>query len=303
MQEAAPAWPQKTREIQNCICDSTRWNGFKFRDDDIVIATYAKTGTTWTQQIVSELIFRGAEFAVFSTSPWVDFRVHPLDQELEMLEAQKHRRFLKTHLPLDALVFAPQAKYIYVGRDGRDAAWSLYNHHAGFSDRAYEVINNIPGSMGPPLQRPAGDIVQYFREWLDGGGLPLGSTFWQHNQSWWDARHLPNVLLVHFNNLKADLPEEMRRIASFLEIEIGDELWPTLVEHCSFEYMRKTVSTNAPLLDVIFQHGGNTFFHKGTNGRWRNVLSSADIQRYEEMARTNLTPECAHWVATGELTG
>src|SRR6516225_9231037 len=77
MQDAILGWPRKSREVQNCICDSTRWNGFKFRDDDIVIASYAKTGTTWTQQIVGELIFRGAAFAVLSSSPWVDFRLHP----------------------------------------------------------------------------------------------------------------------------------------------------------------------------------------------------------------------------------
>jgi aryl sulfotransferase len=115
MQEATMVRPRKTRETQNCICDSTRWNGFKFRDDDVVIATYAKTGTTWTQQIVGNLIFHGADFDAFATSPWVDFRLHPLDQVMEMLEAQKHRRFLKTHLPLDALVFAPEAKYLCVG--------------------------------------------------------------------------------------------------------------------------------------------------------------------------------------------
>jgi aryl sulfotransferase len=70
----------------------------------------------------------------------------------------------------------------------------------------------------------------------------------------------------------------------------------------TFDYMRKTASTNSPLLDVVFQGGASTFFHKGTNGRWRDVLSSAEVRRYEEMARANLTPECAQWVATGEMT-
>lgn len=51
-------WPEKRREIQTRVCDSTRWNGFPFRDDDVIVATYAKTGTTWTQQIVGQLIFR-----------------------------------------------------------------------------------------------------------------------------------------------------------------------------------------------------------------------------------------------------
>jgi aryl sulfotransferase len=51
----------------------------------------------------------------------------------------------------------------------------------------------------------------------------------------------------------------------------------------------------------MFQGGANTFFHKGTNGRWRSVLSADDVLGYEEAARTNLTPACAHWIATGEI--
>jgi aryl sulfotransferase len=192
MPDAKRTWPQKTREIQNCICDSTRWNGFKFRDDDIVVATYAKTGTTWTQQIIGQLIFRGAEGPLFDNSPWVDFRPFPLDQITERLEAQTHRRFVKTHLPLDALVFAPQAKYIYISRDGRDTLWSLYNHHAGFTDQAYELINNVPRACRPSLAHvlPAdrttpgeplphgavdGEHVARQRGWRE-GGLPFAEA-------------------------------------------------------------------------------------------------------------------------------
>jgi aryl sulfotransferase len=295
------AWPHKTREIQNCICDSTRWNGFSFRDDDIVVATYAKSGTTWMQQIVAQLVFRGAQCTLPELSPWVESCAVPLDQVIERLETQRHRRFLKTHLPLDALVFSSKAKYIYVGRDGRDALWSLYNHHASLSDEAYASTNNAPGRIGPPMEPPATCIVQYFREWLGGGGLPLGASFWAHTQGWWNARRLPNVLLVHFNNLKADLPGQMRLIASFLGIEIDEALWQSMVEHCTFEYMRSTASVHSPVLDSMFQGGANTFFHKGTNGRWRSVLSADDVLGYEEAARTNLTPACAHWIATGEI--
>jgi len=70
------AWPQKTRELHNHYFDSTIWNDFKFRDDDIVIATYAKAGTTWLQQIISQLIFDGEEgLEVAAMSPWLDLRV------------------------------------------------------------------------------------------------------------------------------------------------------------------------------------------------------------------------------------
>jgi aryl sulfotransferase len=294
-------WPAKTHELHNALLDSTRWNGFKFRDDDIVIATWGKSGTTWMQQIVSQLIFRGSEgLAVEGMSPWLDLGVFPLQEILDRLEAQTHRRFIKTHLPLDALVFSPKAKYIYVGRDGRDVVWSWYNHSASFKDEIREMINNAPGRVGPPTEPPNPEIVQYFREWLDGDGFPL-SDLWGNYQSWWDARHLPNVLLVHFNNLKADLPSEMRRIADFLNIEIGEALWQTLVEHCTFDYMKRNVSTLAPMLDMVFKGGGGDFIYKGTNGRWRDLLTKEDIEKYERLVDQKLTPDCARWMATGEM--
>lgn len=39
------AMPQKTREMHNHHIDSTVWNDIEFHDDDIVIATYSKSGT------------------------------------------------------------------------------------------------------------------------------------------------------------------------------------------------------------------------------------------------------------------
>src|SRR6478609_1274727 len=130
MPRIEPKRPQKTREFHNHHFDSTVWNDFAFRDDDIVIATYAKSGTTWMQQIVSQLIFNGApDVEVHALSPWLDMRILDKDKLLANLEGQRNRRFIKTHLPIDALVYSPRAKYIFVGRDGRDALWSFFDHN------------------------------------------------------------------------------------------------------------------------------------------------------------------------------
>ena len=135
MADTSIAWPQKTREMHNHHFDSTIWNDLRFRDDDIVIATHVKSGTTWLQQIVSQLLFDGEEgLEVATMSPWLDLRVPPKEVKLPEVEAQTHRRFLKTHLPVDALVYSPKAKYIYISRDGRDIVWSMYNHHANAND-------------------------------------------------------------------------------------------------------------------------------------------------------------------------
>ncbi len=145
--------PQKTRELHNHHFDSTIWNDFEFRDDDIIIGTYAKAGTTWVQQIIAQLLFDGAEgLETAEMSPWMDLRVPPKDVKLPLVAAQTHRRFLKTHLPVDALVFSEQAKYVYIGRDGRDVAWSMYNHHANANAAWYDALNNTPGRVGPPIE-------------------------------------------------------------------------------------------------------------------------------------------------------
>jgi aryl sulfotransferase len=119
-------------------------------------------------------------------------------------------------------------------------------------------------------------------------------------QGWFDARHLPNLKLVHFADLKADLRGEIEKIAAFLEIEVAPELWPAILEHCSIDYMRMVASRNERA-KTVFKNGGATFINKGTNGRWRDVLTADDIARYEAEVARHLTPECAEWLATGRL--
>lgn len=256
---SSSAWPTKTRDLQTAIFDSTRWNDFKYRDDDIIVVTWGKSGTTWMQQIVSQLVLGAPEGVEgLHDSPWLDMRIFPLDEVLAQLEAQTHRRFIKTHLPVDAIGLSSRTKYIYVGRDTRDVVWSAYNHHAGFTL----------------------------------------SPFWGHVRDWWAAARLPNVLLVHFNDLKNDLEREARRVADFLEIDVGESLWPAIVEHCGFDYMQREMA-KVEQLDQIFTGGGKTFVFKGTNGRWKDVLSAEEIARCDEVAARELAPDCADWLRTG----
>jgi aryl sulfotransferase len=301
MPSASIEWPKKTREFHNHHFNSTVWNDFKYRDDDVVVATWGKAGTTWMQQIVGQLIFEGAEGVdVANLSPWVEVRVIPKEEMLAGCEAMTNRRFLKTHLYVDALVFSPKAKYIYIGRDGRDVVMSQYSHHANANQLWYDLMNDTPGRVGPPLERPTSDVRQYFNDWLDRDGYPFW-PFWSHVQGWWDIRHLPNVLFVHFANLKADMPGEIARIADFLDIDVSEETWPKILEHCSFDYMKSHAAESAPAGGAVFEGGAQKFFKAGKNGRWRDVLTAEDIAKYEAAAAENLTPECAHWLATGEL--
>ena len=292
--------PQKRREFHNHHFDSTIWNDFQFRDDDIIIATYAKSGTTWLQQIVSQLIFGGQTgLPVAEMSPWLDLRVPPKEVKLAAVEKQTHRRFLKTHLPVDALVFSPKARYIYIGRDGRDVVWSMYNHHANANRGWYEALNDTPGRVGPPIAPPPESIRQYFHDWLAQDGHPFW-PFWENVRSWWEIRALPNVMLLHFEALKQDMAGEIKRIARFLDIEVDEHTWPDILRHCSFDYMKTNATPSVPAGGAFWEGGAETFIHKGVNGRWREILSPQESRAYEEIATARLGADCAAWLASGK---
>lgn len=153
-------------------------------------------------------MFNGEDdLEVAEMSPWMDLRVPPREVKLPFVEAQTHRRFVKTHLPVDALVFSEKARYIYIGRDGRDVLWSLYNHHITANEAWYEALNNAPGRVGPAIEKPPSSIIQYYHEWLDGNGYPWW-PFWDNIRSWWAIRNLPNVYFVHYANLKKICPKK-----------------------------------------------------------------------------------------------
>ena len=137
-------YPVKEREHWHHLLDSMVWNDFEFRDDDIFIVAYSKSGTTWLQQIVAQLLWNGAEGIILSeVSPWIDCRFPSKEERLEIVEQQTHRRFMKSHLPVDTLVVSPSAKYIYIARDGRDVLWSLYNHHRILKNDVIESIKAL----------------------------------------------------------------------------------------------------------------------------------------------------------------
>src|SRR5262245_59218360 len=126
----AGAQAPRTR-YRSILADSRRWDGFAFRPGDIVISTPPKCGTTWTQMLCALLIFDGPAFPapLDQVSPWLDLRIRPLAEVTAAYAAQSHRRFIKTHTPLDGLPWHPDVTYLVVGRDPRDVSIS-FEHHA-----------------------------------------------------------------------------------------------------------------------------------------------------------------------------
>jgi aryl sulfotransferase len=291
------------KEYRTWSLDNRRWAAYAPRDDDIVIATAPKCGTTWMQQIVVSLVFQDAVARPLpAISPWIEARFRHDEASLRnMLEAQTHRRALKTHLPLDGLPLYRQVRYIHVARDGRDAMMSGHNHLTQFTPSALEHFDRIgfeDDAIRQAYPRPAADPAAFRRQWLAGA---WGPSFFQLEASYWAERKRPNLLLVHFNDLKTDLDGEMRRISSFLDIAVDETRWPSLVEAAEFASMRRAGAELMPQIKAMFVEGAAGFFYRGANGRWRDVLSKDDVDLYDRTARTLCSRELLNWLERGRL--
>jgi aryl sulfotransferase len=304
-----PTLPSRTRLYRHHHLDSTRWDAVRHRPGDIVVSTSAKAGTTWMQRILSLLIFGTGPLPdrLGVISPWIDRRfIEPISEIVPVLEAQRHRRFLKSHLPVDALPFDEDVRYIVVGRDSRDVFMSLWNHYSNYTDEMYAALD-AGDPPGGPMPRCPDDVRSFWSQWTTRGSFDWesdGWPFWSHHHhasAWWAFRHLENILLVHYNDLLADLEGEMRRVAAHVAIDVPEESWPALVEAARFESMK---GAGAQLLGPMdrFAGGVGTFLYKGSNGRWRDALTADDLDLYDAAARS-LDPELRAWLEGGRPKG
>ena len=302
--------PQVTHLYQNHHLDAPRWERYTPRPDDVVVSTSIKSGTTWMQAIVLQLIFQDLQpRSIDDVSPWLERRRSrtAADEMLSNLESQTHRRVIKSHLALDGVPYFPQVKYIVVARDARDVFMSLWNHYSNYTDEQYDNVNNLPNRVGEPIPRCPDDIRDFWKNWITCGWFDWeseGYPFWgnlHHIQTWWDYRHLPNILMVHYNDLLNDLPGEIQRVADYLEIQVAPEMLASIADLTRFESMKQKAEKFVAGAEHSFKGGPQTFINKGTNGRWREVLTEDDLKLYHAAVARELTPECAHWLEHGRL--
>ena len=301
------------RRYRSFIQDSARWDGFARRDDDIVISTPAKSGTTWMQMCVALVLFQTPDLPrpMAELSPWLDMLTSPLDEVVALLERQEHRRFIKTHTPLDGLPEDPRLTYICVGRDPRDVMRSWENHTANVDmekvvvlrERAVGLDDLDPSDVPAP---PPEDPVERFWAWVDlspppgkdAGGL-VGIL--HHLQTFWERRDQPNVHLFHYSDLQADLPGQLRRLAGVLGVDVPEERWDVLVPAASFTAMKARADVLAP--DTV--HGvwksNSQFFDQGRSGRWREWIGDDDLPRYDARVAELVSPDLARWAHHGWL--
>ena len=295
--------PQKTCIYQNHSLDSERWFNFARRDDDIIVATPYKCGTTWTQAIVLHLIFQDLKPRIIDEiSYWVDKNTRPMEDLRGRLDAQTHRRVLKSHLPLDGFAYRALDRILVVGRDPRDVFMSMWNHYSNYTDVAYASHNKPETCTGAPLPRCPDDIREFWHDWINKGwfdweseGYPWWSNM-HHVQTWWDARDTENILLLHYNDMLADLAGQIARIATHVGIDCTTDMCAAIADKTTFKSMKRDAEQISADPDGAFAGGAKTFINKGTNGRWKSVLTAQDLAAYDRTASAVLSPDCRAWL-------
>jgi hypothetical protein len=303
--------------------DSGRWLGFRFRPGDIVISTRRKTGTTWMQMICALLIFQTPELPdpLWRLSPWLDSQILPHDLVYAQLAEQRHRRFIKTHTPLDGIPLDPRVTYIVTARHPLDTFVSLRRHNEIIGPPP-DIIGPPPDGHGPPPARhlsghpgppvPPGPpkppeppasremlhdaLLSWIADDDDPGQHPDSLPgVMRHLSDAWARRGEPNVLLVRYDDLLADLEGQMRWLAGKLAIAVPEEAWPALTQAATFGRMRDRADTLIAVPPEISADAAS-FFPRGTSGAGREILSDEELAGYYARASQLAPPDLLEWL-------
>lgn len=277
--------------------DGERWAGFRYRDDDLVISTRSKCGTTWMQMICALLVFQTPDLPrpLVEISPWVDWSLRPKDEILTQLEAQEHRRILKTHTPLDGFPLHRKATYVVVARNPLDVAVS-YFHHVRNIDQA-----RVSEVLGRPARQPEDVPVEaWLDHWIHGDQaieeeLDTLAGNVHHVIDAQERTRSHDVVLVHYADLEADLDGEMRALADRLGITVPAARWPALVDAARFDAMAERAESLVPDGLGIFRDP-SAFFRAGRSGDGARLLAPDDLERYRRRLATLAPPAIAAWL-------
>jgi len=300
---------------------------FKFEPSDVLIMTYPKCGTTWTQEMVwtlrnsPNLDHPSAPAPVNIRAPFIEMDClhstgklprhgpdHPVMEAskgivpdgdpakgvfLQMAQHTPRPRTLKTHLPFSLLPkdLLDTVKVVYVARDPKDVAVS-YLHHC-------RLMRN---------QDFLGTNEQFVDSFVKGD--LLYGAYDAHLAEAYARRAHPNLLLARFEDFKADHLAELNKLDSFIGTGVTEEQLKQICHYTSFAEMKKRASVVSPETEgnytekgkdiggifnmaVVRENGG--FFRKGIAGDWKERLTTEQAAKIDRWTAEKLGHIAKHF--------
>ncbi|XP_047965458.1 cytosolic sulfotransferase 12-like [Salvia hispanica] len=241
-------------------------NNFEARNDDVFLASCAKTGTTWLKslafcimqrqnhQIVDALTLENPHFLV----PTVEAVAYS-DKTIDIFDASA-ARLLHTHLPhalVPDSVRSTLCKIIYIARNPKDTVVSSWHFFNSFLRRDEELF---------PFEK--------FIDCFCSGKHPYG-PFLEHVMGYWEEskKNPKKILFLKYEELKIDPKTQVLKIAEFLERPFEDDTKADeILSRCSIERLKnfEVNKSGSHFVDTP----NSSFFRKGEVGDWNNYLTS-----------------------------
>ena len=244
-------------------------DSFPFRDGDILLATYPKSGTTWTQSIIKHLLNFDETVKVVDAVPWLERLPSPdCDEVKAAMELTCQPRCFKTHTPCKSIAKSRDGvklRYIFVARNAKDVCVSLYHHARAFQSFAYE-----------------GDFNHFFQMYLhgeveSGSWLDFNLEFYEQH-----LQHPEDVLFLTYEDMHRNLVENILRIAKFMNVECAEQRAEDIAEKTTFHTLKNDSSSNYCWANHRRNEGETAFMRKGEVGDYKNYMSEEQERLIEE---------------------
>ncbi|WP_323766957.1 sulfotransferase domain-containing protein [Antarctobacter sp.] len=278
------------RDYVDELTDSRRWAVFQPREGDIVVSTPPKSGTTWTQGILAMLIAADplVDAQTSMKSPWIDISFRDITEVMGRLDAQDHRRQVKTHTPFDGIPFWPQLRYITVYRHPIDVHLSYRKHVANMS---FDFATGFYPD----------DLSEGFRFFLEGDHIDAVSldSILTHYRETLAREPRENILRLHYADMIRDLPSAVSRIANHVGIDLPEALTSAITHAATFDSMKANAHRFTPSAGQEFWRSDAEFFNTATSNKWEGKLTPDDLAAYDARLAAALSAEDRRWLEWG----
>ncbi|XP_070589502.1 amine sulfotransferase-like [Erythrolamprus reginae] len=243
-------------------------DSFEIRDDDTFIITYPKSGTIWTQNIVSLILYEGhrdgtENVTLIDRAPWLEYNIFHVD-----LPSRPSPRIISSHLPYYLVPKGLQnkkGKIIYVLRNPKDVLVSNYHFH----------------KITSKLETPK-DFDTFFEKFL--AGRVFCSSWLDHVEGWYAHKGDFNILFLSYEEMKKDLRSSVLKICNFLGKKLTEKEVDDVVYKATFDNVKVDSRANYISRDLL---GGN-FLRKGTIGDWKNTMTVAQSERFDHVFKERM---------------
>ncbi len=267
-------WTGIIARVKQKFLEDEGFGNYRPTKHDVIVCTFPKCGTNWTMQIAHQIATLGeGEFGhIHDLVPWPEFtlpgRAPSLEDESALRASPTGLRVIKTHLEWERVPYSEDAKYVCIVRDPKDAFVSSYPF----------VRDAVFGPLMPPVE-----------VWLDLFCSVDALQHWgEHLDGYWKVRGKPNLLLLRYEEMKADPERSIRRIADLMGVELSDELLATVAEKSSFSYMKTIGERFDPPALTPLASDNRRMLRRGASGGSAELLSPDQQRKIDDYFRADL---------------